>query len=218
MSLRLSNHLMYSPTPWVVGIFGRLVLQAATLSILAAGGTLRSEAGPSERPPQPPATTQRPTPTPLPKLRINKRPHLVAIGPMGIDVQPLAGPRVRRPPLLPVPKVVEAEPEAAKSPSSEPAQPAPAQPSAFSPDAPPVLLPTEKPPVAPAPAPKVEPTESVLAPAARAEAELRDAIIYFETPAGPAGSQVTIPAAMPLTSPAPAVPPQSRATYRKEKE
>jgi len=213
MSFRLSHHPADSPTPRVLGIFGRSVLRAAVFGILVAGGTFRSEAGTLERPLRWSDGAEQTV-----SASIRKKAYLVAIGPAGIAVQPLAGPRVRQPPLLPTPKPVESEPAVAKTLSPEAARPAPAEPSAFSPEAPPVLLPTGKPPVAPAPAPKVEPTESVLAPAARAEAELKDAIIYFETPVGPVGSQVTIPAAVPLTSPAPAAPAASRATYRKEKE
>jgi hypothetical protein len=139
---------------------------------------------------------------------------------MTLDVKPLAGPRVRIPPLLPPPKIVEPDPmeePAAAEPADTTSMPKPAGPSAFSPDAPHTLLPVEKPAPTPAPEKKVEPKESVLVPADSGEPDLQDAVMYFETPVGPRGSRVTIPM-IPSNPPAAVPQPESRATYRKDKE
>jgi hypothetical protein len=160
-------------------------------------------------------------PTPTPKYKITNRPHLVAVGPMELSVKPVAGPRVRRAPLLPTPTpkpVIDTE--VMSTPAEPRATPKPVEPSAFSPDAPPTLLPTEKPAATPVATPekKDEKRESVLEPLEPREPELRDSVIYFETPVGPRGSRATIPMAVPFTSPATAPQPESRATYRKERE
>jgi hypothetical protein len=162
-----------------------------------------------------------PAPARTPKPRITTRPYIVSTGPMELDVKPPAGPRVRRPPLLPTPKPVEPNPETAPAPVTPPEVPAPKppEPSAFSPDAPPTLLPSDKPvPATPEPVKKDDKKDGVLEPVEHREPELKDAVMYFDTPAGPRGSRVTIPMAVPLTTPPTAPQPESRATYRKEKE
>lgn len=158
-----------------------------------------------------------PAPTPKPKVMITTHPHLVAVGPMTLDIKPVAGPRHRNPPLLPTPTpkpVIETDPAAdSGQPELAPATPPP---SAFSPDAPPMLLPPEKP--APTPPPeKKEPKPSVLSPEEQAEPDLKDAVMYFDTPVGPHGARATIPLVIP-NSAAPVPLPESRATYRKEKD
>jgi hypothetical protein len=189
-------------------------------ALLALGSAFRGEAGPLERPVRTSVAAHAPTPSPTPRLKIISLPHLLAVGPMDVDIKPLAGPRVRRPPLLPPPKPAEPDPDATStSPQpQEPVPPPPPEPSAFSPDAPPVLLPSEKPASTPAPEKRVEPRENVLVPADRGEPDLKDAVMYFDTPVGPRGSRASIPIPMPFGSPAPAPLPESRATYRKEKE
>ncbi|MEA3213602.1 MAG: hypothetical protein QOE70_6659 [Chthoniobacter sp.] len=213
-----SIHVHRSPVPSRSDIVRRPFLRLAAFAFLSMGGATLSKAATAERLPLQPFTArQTPAPTPSPKLKISEQPHLVAIGPMGLSIKPLDGPRVRRPPLLPPPPTVE--PGLKSEAAPETAGPRePKEPSAFSPDSPPVLLPKEQAPLVPAPAKKEEPRESVLVPAVRGEPELKDAIIYFETPVGPNGSRISIPAMIPLTSPAPVAQPESRATYRKEKE
>ena len=94
----------------------------------------------------------------------------------------------------------------------------PREPSDFSPDAPPTLLPKESPIAPPRPAQNSAPTESVLAPGVRSGTELKDAVIYFETPAGVNGSRIGFPTLVPVTSPPAPPQPPSKATFRQEKE
>jgi hypothetical protein len=154
------------------------------------------------------------------KWKVIKDPHLVAVGPSKIRVAPVAGPLVRRPPLLPPPKVVAPEPKPIAA-----DLPPPAEPSTLSGDANPILLPPVKATAdsTQAPVKPEEPKESVLVPAEREELELKDAVKYFEpphapyAPNSPGGPQILLPAIVPYSSPA-APQPNSRATYRKEKE
>lgn len=208
-------HRSSVPSGWrVAEIVCRPVLGAAALALLALGSETLVQAGP--------VAMSTPKPTPKPKYVLTKRPHLVAVGPMEVNVSPLAGPRVRRPPLLPTPTpkpvLEQLEPVTPEQPvDSQPVKPT--EPSAFSPDAPPTLLPTDKPPATPAPTPeaKAGKKESVLEAVDPREPELRDAVMYFDTPVGPHGSRASIPMVVPFTTP-PTVPqPESRATYRKEK-
>jgi hypothetical protein len=189
------------------------------LVVVSMGSGPVAKAGSEVRGPKAPPVMVKPTPTP--KYQITNRPHLVAVGPMELSVKPVAGPRVRRAPLLPTPTpkpVIEAE--IISTPAEPTATPKPAEPSAFSPDAAPTLLPTEKGASTPAPVAekKDEKRESVLDTIEPREPELRDSVMYFETPVGPRGSRATIPMVVPFTSPPTAPQPESRATYRKEKE
>jgi hypothetical protein len=189
----------------------------AAFALASTAVVTRSHAGPVAAPPQP-LVNVRQTPAPAPKFKIRRWPYLVAIGPTALTIQPLSDPRVRRPPLLPRPILAATEPSAATEPPAPagPARPASAEPSAFSPDASLIVLPGEKTAAAPAPAKPTEPGVSVLTPANQAEQELKDAVIYFATPAGPHGPRVAVPATAPLNPPTPATLPKSRATYRQE--
>jgi hypothetical protein len=208
------------PNGQVARISRRPLFGLAAVVLLGAGSVVTSEAGSTVIPPRTSKAAPSPTPAPTPKYVISSQPHLVAIGPITIDVKPLAGPRVRRPPLLPPPKPIEPDPsvDAANAKPQEPPAPKPPLPSDFSPDAAPTLLPTDKPLPTPAPERKIEPKENALEPVDRGEPDLKDAVMYFETPVGPHGARASIPLAVPYTSPAPAPLPDSRATYRKEKE
>ena len=196
--------------------------------ILAMGGAARLEGGGSERSRQPSAGPARPpvaVAVSVPRYQIADEPYLTTVGPIKTRMSPLAGPRVRRAPLLPVTKLVEAKPKPGKAPgypvSPEVKSHDPSEPSAFSPDAPPILLPAVEPEEKSATTPPVQKEsakESVLVPAPRKDSELRDAVIYFDVPAVPPGSRVIIPSLVPLNSPSPVPQPESRATYRKEKE
>ncbi len=189
-------------------------------AVAALGGTIQAVAGPVERPPRPPVSSATYKKT-GPAVKISKWPHLVAVGPTEVYIKPLAGPSVRRPPMLPQPPpppTPEPESEPKPADSSQPVPREMPQPSEFSPDAPPVLLPKDTAPVTPAPEKKTAPEESVLEEASHREPELKDAVIYFDTPIGPHGSRASIPAIVPFASPLGAPQPESRATYRKEKE
>jgi hypothetical protein len=190
-------------------------------TVVAIGGTAQSVAGPGAPPPRPPAssvTFKKSTPAPTPKVKLSKWPHLVAVGPTEVYFKPLAGPRVRRPPLLPTPPTPTPEPEV-KTPDPSLSTPGkPPEPSALSPDAPPILLPKETTPATPPPEKSAAPPESALGEASSREPELKDAVMYFETPFGPHGARASIPAIVPLTSPVGAPQPESRAEYRKDKE
>ncbi len=194
----------------------KIVCRLVACALVSAGVGPALQAGQAIRPLLPPVSGQQKTPT-APKAKIGQPPYLLAIGPTEISVRPVPGPRVRQPPLLPRPAAIEPDPDATAK-SLQPGSPArPAEPSAFSPEAPPTLLPDQKSPNVPGPAKSEGPKESALATEARGEPELRDSVIYFETPAGRNGSSVTVPALVPLKSPM-SVPAESRATYRKEKE
>jgi hypothetical protein len=121
--------------------------------------------------------------------------------------------------LLPAPKLASSGLDGAAKPAIPgelDASKAP-EPSALVPEESPLLLPADKEPVAGKPMEKAVPSESVLAPLSRGELELKDALIFFETPAGPGGSQVAVPVLVPFSSPPVATQPASRATYREVK-
>jgi len=222
MLRRLSMSFFHSPGPSLIGDARRPWVCLAVALSLSVGIATSSEAGTDY------VFAARPTPSPTPKVahkkkpKITSKPYLVTIGPMDLDIQPVAGPRVRRPPLLPRPAASENGTEGSpKTPTPEEAskQPKPSEPSAFSPDAPPVLLPAEKPPATPAPVDKIEaPKESVLVPGNHGELDLKDAVIYFETPAGPKGSRIIVPGVIPTNPPTPGTLPESSATYRKDQQ
>lgn len=210
-------HRSSAPSGWrVVEIACRPLLGLAAFAFFASASVTPVQAGPeAARPSGVPVAAVTPKPTPKPKYKITSRPYIVAVGPQELDVKPLAGPRVRRPPLLPTPTPKPViEPPVTSEPPTDTAPVKPAEPSAFSPDASPVLLPKDKPAAASAP----EKKESVLETVEHREPELRDAVMYFDTPAGPRGSRASIPMAVPFTTPPTLPQPESRATYRKEKE
>ncbi len=219
MLFRLLIHLRSSSSRRVSRILRHPLVWLPVCAILVMGDAPQSEAGPVEQRPQA-SISAAPAPASTSKVKISKLPHLVAVGPMEVAIKPLAGPRIRRAPALPTPKPVEPEPAAAPA-NSQPQETPPStppEPSVLSPDAPHTLLPAEKPPITPPVVKKEEAKESVLVPAGNTEPELKDAVMYFETPVGPHGSRVTIPAIVPLSSPTGAPQPESRAIYRKEKE
>lgn len=181
-------------------------------AVVASGAVTSLQAGPPERP-RPPKLVAQPKALPTPKMVVSKEPYLKLVGPALIVIKPIPGPSVRIPPLLPRPEPAEPTPK-----SIDPAAPVPGptEPSVLSQDAPITLLPAQKAPSAPVPERKVEAGESVLAPEARAEMELKDSVLFFEKQVGPYGSRVSVP--VPIAPTLPAEPPASRATYRKEKE
>lgn len=90
----------------------------------------------------------------------------------------------------------------------------------LSPDSAPVLLPTDKSTPVPDKKPQdADHKDGLLTPSDRAEQDLRDAVMYFETPVGNNGARVAVPLAVPYGPPVAPVPvPESRATYTTEKK
>lgn len=191
------------PTAWVL-----VAIAIVTTAALAHAG------GEQAFPPRAILAAPR-TALATPKPVLEKRPYLQVIGPTAVRVLPVAGPRVRRVPLLPKPKRPEREADPVETPVATTSSVAP---SALSPDAPTNLLLSPNPGPLPATILQTpQPPENVLTPATDSGSDLRDAVIYFETPRGPRGSQTTLAVPLPFASPAAAkTQPESRATYRKE--
>ncbi len=185
-------------------------------SLTFLGAALRLHAGALDRQ----AFTSSPVAVPsAPRAEVVcqaiREPYLVAIGPMRLRIKPAEG-QLRRPPLLPAAPAPEAKASSKATPEPAPV-PALPQPSEFSPGAPPVLLPAEKPEPKEEPDKRTEPKENALTPSTGTAPDLRDSVIYFETPVGDRAQRVLTPALVPAV-PAPVAPlPESRATYRIEK-
>lgn len=224
MSFRPFTHFIASSIRLIPELVAAPLSRVGCCVVLTMATAIPLQAGTKDRPLVSTGRVQpKPTPArsvkPAPANFISKTGYLAIIGPAGISTKPVAGPRVRQAPMLPTPKVVSADSAAAakSSDSQALAQHQPSEPSAFSPDEPPMLLPAEKASQVAKAEEKIEPKENVLVPASRGEMELKDAVIYFETPVGSHGSQVALPVLVPHSSPAAATQPASRATYHEEK-
>ena len=145
-------------------------------------------------------------------------PYLLVFEPTGVRTRSLQGPRMRRPPLLPVHK--EATDTASATPAPhQAALPANAHISesvlSSDPLVPPISV--AKAPTAPAtqePA-AVERVDNAITPAKGQDPELKDAAIYFETPIGARGARVTIPVPA-ASSPTTHAQPESSASYQQK--
>lgn len=148
--------------------------------------------------------------------KVSKLPYLVLVEPEPLKIQRAVNPHFRNPPLLPTPKPAPVVSKAPATPSPDDANAnKPVDTGVLPSESSPILLPKDKQPAMPAPADHGK-QDPVLTPAPSPEQELKDAVIYFDTPVGPHGTRAIVPVPIPGLTPGATQPvvPDSHTTYR----